>query len=152
MTDQILDDMQLAALRTLVGLIIPASDQYGVPGADDDKILADILKTSQPFFSMIADALEGLGALAREHGGDSFADLAPDIRTEVGRAFQTAQPEVAGLLSVLTAQCYCRDDRVMGSLGMEIRPPFPLGFEVEQGDWSLLDPVRAREAFYRKAP
>jgi hypothetical protein len=37
----------------------------------------------------------------------------------------------------------------MRSLGMEPRPPFPTGHEVEQGDWSLLDPVRKRAKFYR---
>jgi hypothetical protein len=41
------------------------------------------------------------------------------------------------------------DDRVMRSLGMEPRPPFPEGFEMGQGDWSLLDPVRARAKLYR---
>jgi hypothetical protein len=34
---------------------------------------------------------------------------------------------------------------------MEPRPPFPEGFEVEEGDWSLLDPVRARPKLYRDA-
>src|SRR6516162_1999713 len=42
-------------------------------------------------------------------------------------------------------------DRVMRSLGLEPRPPYPKGFEVEQGDWSLLDPVRARPKLYRDA-
>ena len=37
----------------------------------------------------------------------------------------------------------------MRSLGMEPRPPVPKGFEVEQGVWSLLDPVRARPTLYR---
>lgn len=37
----------------------------------------------------------------------------------------------------------------MRSLGMEVRAPFPKGFDVEPGDWSLLDPVRARAPFYR---
>jgi hypothetical protein len=55
-------------------------------------------------------------------------------------------------LNRVIAQGYYRDDRVMRSLGMEVRAPFPKGFEVEQGDWSLLDPVRARPAFYRRAP
>ena len=40
----------------------------------------------------------------------------------------------------------------MESLGMEARPPFPKGYEVEQGDWSLLDPVRARPKMYREVP
>ena len=45
--------------------------------------------------------------------------------------------------------CYYRDDRVMRSLGQEPRPPFPRGHVVEQGDWSLLDPVRKRSPMYR---
>ena len=36
--------------------------------------------------------------------------------------------------------CYYRDDRVMVSLGLEARPPFPKGHVLEQGDWSLLRP------------
>ena len=38
---------------------------------------------------------------------------------------------------------------MMRSLGQEPRPPFPQGHVVEQGDWSLLDPVRARPRMYR---
>jgi hypothetical protein len=38
----------------------------------------------------------------------------------------------------------------MHSLGQEPRPPFPKGHTVEQGDWSLLDPVKARQPFYRR--
>lgn len=45
-------------------------------------------------------------------------------------------------LTRVVVQCYYRDDCVMRSLGMEVRPPFPKGFEVEQGDWSLLDRAR----------
>ena len=39
----------------------------------------------------------------------------------------------------------------MRSLEMEARAPFPKGFEVEAGDWSLLDPVRARSPIWRDA-
>jgi hypothetical protein len=39
----------------------------------------------------------------------------------------------------------------MRSLDMEVRPPFPQGFAVEQGNWSLLDPVRKRPKLYRDA-
>ena len=53
-------------------------------------------------------------------------------------------------LERIILQCYYRDDRVMRSLGLEVRPPYPKGFEVEQGDWSLLDPVRARPKLYRE--
>jgi hypothetical protein len=40
----------------------------------------------------------------------------------------------------------------MRSLGMEVRARFPDSFEVEQGDWSLLDPVCVRPKLYREVP
>ena len=51
----------------------------------------------------------------------------------------------------VVARCYYRDDRVLTAIGVEPRPPFPKGYEVPQGDWSLLDPVRARGPIYRDA-
>ena len=42
------------------------------------------------------------------------------------------------------------DDRVLRSLGLELRPPFPQGYALEQGDWSLLDPVKARPSMWRR--
>ena len=59
--------------------------------------------------------------------------------------------KVATLSRVVLA-CYYRDDRVVRSLGLEPRPPFPLGHTLEQGDWSLLDPVRARPKMWRDVP
>jgi hypothetical protein len=55
--------------------------------------------------------------------------------------------EALASLTRITLQCYYRDDRVMRSLGMEPRSPFPEGFELEQGDWSPLDPVRLARNF-----
>ena len=49
----------------------------------------------------------------------------------------------------LICQSYYRDPRVLESLGTPPRPPFPEGYEIQQGDWSLLDPVRARGPIYR---
>ena len=56
------------------------------------------------------------------------------------------------MLELAVSRCYYRDDRVMRSIGMELRPPFPRGFDVAPGDWSLLDPVRARGRIWRDAP
>jgi hypothetical protein len=58
-------------------------------------------------------------------------------------------PAVATLIRVVL-QCYYRDDRVLRSLGLELRPPFPKGYTLEQGDWSLLDPVKARAPMWRR--
>ena len=136
------------ALRALVGVIIPASAAYSEPGADDDLIFADILATIAPDTLRVRAALSRLDALA----GGCFADLDAAQREVVAFKFRDVEATPLPPWLSVTVQCYYRDDRVMRALGMEARPPFPGGFEVEQGDWSLLDPVRGRPKLYREVP
>jgi hypothetical protein len=136
---------QARDLRALAGAIIPPSRDYGVPGADDELIFNDILRSLDRDRDDIACALAQLAGLA----GGAFADLGPERRAEVAASFrEVGGPPLAALVRVVLL-CYYRDDRVMRSLGQEPRPPFPKGHVVEQGDWSLLDPVRARPSMYR---
>jgi hypothetical protein len=129
-------------------MLIPASREYGVPSADDDLIFADILRSIGRDADRVRHLLEILDALS--YG--VFADRGPADREAVlVRLRETAEKELMPLARIIL-QCYYRDDRVMRSLDMEVRPPYPQGFEVEQGDWSLLDPVRERAPFYRPAP
>jgi hypothetical protein len=135
------------SLRCLVSLMIPASSEYNVPGADDDAIFADILASLGRDADQVREALRQLNIIA----GGLFAEC--DEAGQRAAAERFRQTGGASVLAVTraTVQCYYRDDRVMRSLGMEVRPPFPQGFEVERGDWSLLDPVRSRPPLYRRA-
>ena len=146
MTDDTLSPGQARDLRCLAAAIIPASAAYGVPGADDETIFADILASLGRDRDDVRTALDGLATLS----GGSFADLAAARRAEVAA---TLCAEGGGPLAALVRVvllCYYRDNRVMRSLGQEPRPPFPKGHVVEQGDWSLLEPVRARPPIYRR--
>jgi hypothetical protein len=136
---------QVRDLRALAGAIIPPSSAYGVPGADDDRIFGDILRSLERDRDDICHALAGLTRLA----GGAFADLGPERRTEVAAHFREVGGAPLAALVRVVLLSYYRDDRVMRSLGQEPRPPFPKGHVVEQGDWSLLDPVRARPPMYR---
>lgn len=49
----------------------------------------------------------------------------------------------------LVANAYYTDPRILTSLNKEDRPPFPKGNTLEQGDWSLLDPVKKRDPVFR---
>jgi hypothetical protein len=146
-SDQTLGEAEVADLRCLAGMIIPASAKYGVPGADDDTIFSDIVNSIGRDRN---DVRLGLAKLRKLAGGP-FAALAPAHRAELAAKLRAeAGPEVA-VLTRIVLLCYYRDDRVMVSLGLEARPPFPKGHVLEQGDWSLLDPVRARRPFWRPA-
>ncbi len=145
MQDHGLSAEQVRNFRALAGTIIPPSATYAVPGADDDKIFDDILKSLERDRDDISRALAHLATLA----GGAFADLDAGRRAEVAASFrETGGAPLTALVRVVLL-CYYRDDRVMLSLGFEPRPPFPKGHVVEQGDWSLLDPVRKRSPIYR---
>ena len=137
---------QISDFRALAAAIIPSGPAYDVPGADDDKIFADILQSLERDRDDISCALTQLATLA----GGAFVDLDPARRTAVAAAFREAGGAPLTALVRVVLLCYYRDDRVMRSLGQEPRPPFPKGHVVEQGDWSLLDPVRARPPMYRR--
>jgi hypothetical protein len=129
-------------LRRIAGMMIPASEEFGVPGADDPVIFDDILKSIGRDLEDVRKSLSMLTALA----GSAFADL------DVAASFRALNgPEVTALGRVIL-QCYYRDDRVVRSLGLEPRSPFPKGHTLEQGDWSLLDVVRRRPKMWRDAP
>ena len=139
---------QQRSLRCLADMMIPASAKYRIPGAGEDAIFADILQSFGQDAHHVRDVLEMLDQLS----GGVFADLAPARRDAVATQLREQGETALMMLSRIILFCYYRDDRVMRSLDIELRPPFPKGFEVEQGDWSLLDPVRRRAPFYRKVP
>lgn len=140
-----LSPAETADLRRIAGMMIPPDADYGVPGADDPAIFADIVR------SLGRDAAEVRAALAdfAARSDGAFAQL-DDARAEsVAAAFHASGIPAVATLGRVILQCYYRDDRVLRSLGMEPRPPFPKGHVVEQGDWSLLDPVRNRAPLWR---
>jgi len=142
---QTLTEAEFEDLRCLAGLIIPASAKYNVPGADDERIVSDIVGSIARELDHVRAALSTLRALA----GGSFAALHATRRAEVAAKLRAEGGVPVRVLTRIILLCYYRDDRVMVSLGLEPRPPFPKGHVVEQGDWSLLDPVRARKPFWR---
>jgi len=135
-------------LRTIAAMIVPASEEYKVPGADDPAIQADMLATLGRDTKLVAAALDHLARLA----GAPLAELDAARRDAVAQEFRTSGGVAAATLARVVLQCYYRDDRVLRSLGIELRAPFPKGYVLPDGDWSLLDPVKARAGSLRQVP
>ena len=119
------------ALRTAAAALIPADAPLGMPAADDALILADIERSIGRDLDLVR------AALASPLTGDIN-----DWYAKGGMASRT--------LGRIVLAAYYRDDRVLRALGHEARPPFPKGYEVEQGDWGLLEAVKQRSSFWRK--
>ena len=140
-----LTDPQLADFRPIAGRIIPAED--GALGADDPIIFADISSTLNEIAPAIVQVLEAVSSASR----GNFAERPPAeqdavlqaVQAELGMTFWAAVQRVT--------LCYYRDERVLAALGLRAGPPFPRGQVLEQGDWSLLEPVKARQPFWREA-
>jgi hypothetical protein len=132
-------------LRRLAGFMIPAAPEFNVPGADDEAIFADIIRSLGRDTKDVRTALGWLSAMA----DGTFADL-PEQRAEIiAMALLNQESPVITALGRAVLQCYYRDDRVYRSIGREPRAPFPKGHTLEQGDWTLLDAVRGRKRMWR---
>ena len=129
----------------LAGLMIPPDAGYGVPGADDPAIMADILGSLGRDTPAVITALRTL----HEAAGSPFTALSPPAAEAIAmRLLAQPTPDVLALGRVVLA-AYYRDDRVMRSIGRDPRPPFPKGQELPAGDWSLLEVVKQRAPFWR---
>ena len=136
---------ELRDLRRLAGFMVPASAEYGVPGADNEAIFADIVGSLGRDKNAVHNVLVMLGEIT---SGD-FIEL-DETKAEAATMTLLGRegPEVTALGRAVL-QCYYRDDRVFRALGIEPRPPYPKGRVLEQGDWSLLDAVRGRPRLWR---
>jgi hypothetical protein len=132
-------------LRLLAGHMIPASAAYGVPGADDPAILADMMTTVGRDREALARTLSGVDGAA----GGRLAALSRVAQSELLSRLRIEEPGLFAVVEAVVSRAYYRDDRVLRSIGVEPRPPFPKGYAVEQGDWSLLEPVRRRGPIHR---
>jgi len=147
MPSDTLTPVQSDDLRVIAAMMIPASAEFDVPGADDPAVQADIVATLGRDAALVREALDEIARLA----GGPLAGLGPARREAVAMGFRAQGGATVAALSRVILQCYYRDDRVVRSLGLEPRPPYPKGHVLEDGDWSLLDAVRARPPFWRRA-
>src|SRR5437879_12482902 len=101
-----LSSAQRDDLRTVAAMIIPASTEYAVPGADDAAIQADILNTLGRDTPSVCAALDYLARLA----GKPLADLDPARRDAVAQEFRASGGAAAATLVRVVLQCSHRHD------------------------------------------
>lgn len=135
---------EIRDLRDIAGTMIPESAELGMPGADDPVIMADIAKSLGRDLPLVREAVAAIATRSR----GAFAALDRDRREALVNDYYASGGAAVALGRVILG-AYYRDDRVLLALGLEARAPFPKGYVLEQGDWSLLDAVRKRPAFWR---
>jgi hypothetical protein len=139
-----LTEAEARDLRRLAGFMIPADPIARLPGADDPAIIADIIGALGRDAAAVKQALSALGAAG-------FGDLDDEAAAAAAMRLLAEQTAPVTVLGRVVLSAYYRDDRVVRSLGREPGPPFPRGHVMPPTDWSLLDPVKTRAPFWRKA-
>jgi hypothetical protein len=111
--DSPLTPAQKGDLRAIAGVIIPASAEFDVPGADDPLIQADIVATLGRDAGRVREALDELARLA----GRPLADLDPprrdavamELRATGGAAVATLTRVVLHAIIAMTASSVLSD-------------------------------------------
>jgi len=100
---------------------------------------------------LVASGLAALDEKAKGLGHLGFADSPEGERATIVGEVAEAVPGLVEVLMFHAYGLYYANPRVVAALGMKAEPPFPGGYELEQGDLGLLDAVRQTGKIYREA-
>ena len=100
---------------------------------------------------MFADGLAAIEIASRRLHSADFGGLTDGQKVEVLRHVEAEHPRFFDTLVRHTYAGYYTNPRVIELLGLEPRPPQPLGFELEPFDPSMVKKVRERGKIWRDA-
>ncbi len=146
-------DHEQRALSAVLDEIIPPSGDGRLPGAGELGLvrhIEQVLQQAPQVGPAITQGLSALDELARSRNAPEFAALSHQDKQEVLKQLVPTQPGFLPSLIFHTYVGYYQNGRVVEALGLEARPPFPKGHEMEPNDLTLLDPVRQRPKLYRE--
>jgi hypothetical protein len=149
---RILSDAAARILDCVLDEIIPARPDGRLPGAGALGVGREIeraMRAEPDLVPAVTDGLDALAAHAPE--GGAFPDLPAAERRRRVHEVAASQPAFLPGLIFHTYIAYYQHDRVLEALGLEARPPHPLGYALEPGDFDLLERVRERGKRYRDA-
>ncbi len=140
---------QQRALACVLDEIIPPNPDGRLPGAGAIG-LGDTLAARPELWPLIEAGIQAIDAIAQQRGATTFAELPrADRRGVLDESVATA-PVFLPTLIAQTFVGYYQDAAVREALGLDAGAPFPKGYAVAPTDFSILDPVRRRGAFFRE--
>ncbi len=145
-----LGQVQQSTLNALLDLMFPASQDRQMPAATSLGLFDDLRAMPDSVRSKLERGLDTLESIAAGAHSQSFSSLTTVHAKSVVETLKREDPALFGVLTLQTTARYLQNDQVVSAIGLEPRAHWPKGHEVAQGDWSLLEPVRARGEIWRK--
>ena len=113
--------------------------------------LDDVAASKPDLGRLFHDGLAAIESASREAHSAAFADLAGDQKVQVLRTVEAESPESFAMLVRHTYAGYYSNPRIIEAMGLEARPPQPLGFDLDPFDPSTVEHVRERGKIWRDA-
>jgi hypothetical protein len=145
-TSPVLGGEQRELLRLALNRIVPA--QPDLPGAGDLAVGDSIERTLAVDIRLRRLFLDGLASIATA-APEPFSNLDAAGQTAVLRGVEQQAPAFFAALVDHTYRGYYTQARVLAAIGLEPRPPQPLGHRLPPFDPELLRQQRERAPFWR---
>ena len=143
---------QAALAADVLDQLIPAHD--GFPAAGELGVVQhiDSVGASDPGLGrLFNDGLAAIEAASHRAHSAAFADLADDQKVQVLRTVEAGSPQFFAMLLRHTYAGYYSNPKIIELLGLEARPPQPLGFDLEPFDPGIVENARKRGKIWRDA-
>lgn len=144
-----LTEQEQQLLKRLCRLLLPADTLMGLPGGDDPEIFGRLLNRLAPradrFSKLLQSKFSSYDDLLSMSDEDFQARCAPSLRS-----WPSKPDDLLARLITPLLQSYYEDHRIQAVYQRRPGAPFPEGYTVIQGDWSLLDDVKSRPSIFRQ--
>ncbi len=143
------DDQRELVVRVL-DRIIPANDKMPSGGEIAVDFLNGFAGGAPQRKRLFGEGLMNIEAEASHRHSRAFQELTGDQKDQVLQQVEAGHPAFFDQLVRQTYNGYYTNPRVVELLGLETRPPQPLGYRVEAGDFSSIERVKQRGSAHRE--
>ena len=149
MNGKTLTDSQMNLLAKIAECLIPKTTN--MPSAAEigaAEYIDSNIQTSAESKKLVIQGLQSVEIKATDTGKE-FKDLDIDERTNILKYIEETHPSFFNYVLKQTCNAYYTNSSILDLIGAANRPPQPAGYDLEQGDLSSLEAVRARGPIWR---
>ena len=149
MNGKTLTDSQMNLLAKIAECLIPKTTN--MPSAAEigaAEYIDSNIQTSAESKKLVIQGLQSIEIKSTDTGKE-FKDLDIDERTNILKSIEEMHPSFFNYVLKQTCNAYYTNSSILNLIGAPNRPPQPAGFDLEQGDLSSLEAVRARGPIWR---
>lgn len=139
--------IDITALNAVLDELIPIKNGEKMPGILE--LNASEVLLGDPKNKWLFDILYAVNQWAKRKYDVAFGELSRHDRRELIGENIKFWNDIIARIGPLALIFYFQNPLVNKALGLEFRPPFPVGHAVAQGNWDLLEPVYLRGQIYR---